>query len=69
MFPKQESLASPGSNAKSVPTGGAASSEPEKGGDWGNKKGTEDDMEILSDLIKGELKLPGNKGEFICFFK
>ena len=47
----------------------AASPEPEKGGDWGDKKGTEDDKEILSDLIKEALKDPANQGNSICFCK
>ena len=41
--------------------GGVASSGPEKGGDWGNRKGTKEDVEILGDLIKEALK-EGTKG-------
>ena len=63
-------MSSPGSNVKSVPTGGfaeggAASSEPGKGGDWGNRQGTEKDMEILTGLIKEALKNPANKGNSV----
>ena len=30
--------------------------------DWGDKEGTDDDRRILDDLIKEELKKPGNIG-------
>ena len=48
--------------------GGEASPEPEKGGDWGKRKGTEEDMEILCDLIREALKDPANEGNSIFFF-
>ena len=33
-----------------------------EGGDWGNRQGTKEDKEILSDLIKD----PGNRGKFFA---
>lgn len=63
-------MSSPGSNVTSVPTGGlsvggAASSEPEKGRDWGDRQGTKKDMEILTGLIKEALRVPSNKGNSV----
>ena len=46
----------------------AASPEPEKGGDWGNRKGSKEDMEILSDIIKEALRDPANEGNSIFNF-
>ena len=66
MLCQQESLASSGN--KDVPTGGKktgeGSSEPEKVGEWGTKGGTGEDMEILADLIKAEMRKPENKGKY-----
>ena len=33
------------------------------GGEWGTRTGTEEDVEVLGEIIKDELKLPSNKGK------
>ena len=44
-------------------SGAGASVEPEKKSMWGDKEGTEEDKEMLSDLIIDELSDTGNRGK------
>ena len=68
----QEASASSSEGKGGVSTGGGngdgASVEPTVGGSWGNREGTEEDMEILSDLIKEALRDPANGGNSIFTF-
>ena len=43
--------------------GAGASSEPKKRSSWGDREGTEEDKEMLSDLIIDELSDTGNRGK------
>ena len=48
--------------AEKIESGGGLAGQT-TGGEWGTRTGTEEDMEVLGEVIKDELKLPANKGK------
>ena len=48
--------------------GAGASVELPKGSNWGNREGTEEDKELLSDLIRDELRDTGNQGKSLSAY-
>ena len=63
----QERSASSDVGKGDISTGGSngagTSVELIKGSNWGNREGTEEDKEMLSDLIRDELRDSGNQGK------
>ena len=67
-FLKKVSLASSVGSMGIAPTpstGGRISAEPETQGSWGTRTGTEEDKNILSNIIAAELRRVANRGNLI----